>query len=126
MEVILGGFASRSFGLVVVSSVAATAVVQSALGTEPAFNLVEEFTLVSNWEFGLYLGLGVVTGLVALAYVWMVYHTEERFERWSFPAWAKALLGGLTVGVMRSVVLTSSASDMRGSNWRSPELLASA
>ncbi|HIF08115.1 MAG TPA: chloride channel protein, partial [Gemmatimonadetes bacterium] len=65
MEVILGGFASRSFGLVVVSSVAATAVVQSALGTEPAFNLVEEFTLVSNWEFGLYLGLGVVTGLGA-------------------------------------------------------------
>ena len=77
MEVILGGFASRSFGLVVVSSVAATAVVQSALGTEPAFELVERFTLVSNWEFGLYLGLGVITGIVALAYVWMVYQVEE-------------------------------------------------
>ncbi len=100
MEVILGGFASRSFGLVVVSSVAATAVVQSALGTEPAFNLVEQFALVSNWEFGLYLGLGVTTGIVALAYVWMVYQTEERFELWSIPAWAKALLGGLAVGVM--------------------------
>lgn len=100
MEVILGGFASRSFGLVVVSSVAATAVVQSALGTEPSFNLVEQFTLVSNWEFGLYLGLGVITGIVALAYVWIVYQVEERFEVWSIPAWAKALLGGLAVGVM--------------------------
>ena len=100
MEVILGGFASRSFGLVVVSSVAATAVVQSALGTEPAFNLVERFTLVSNWEFGLYLGLGMIAGLVALAYVWMVYQVEERFELWSVPAWAKALLGGLAVGAM--------------------------
>ena len=100
MEVILGGFASRSFGLVVVSSVAATAVVQSALGTEPSFSLVEQFTLVSNWEFGLYLGLGVITGIVALVYVWMVYQTEERFELWSIPFWAKALLGGLAVGAI--------------------------
>jgi CIC family chloride channel protein len=100
MEVILGGFASRSFGLVVVSSVAATAVVQSALGTEPSFSLVEQFTLVSNWEFGLYLGLGVITGIVALAYVWIVYQAEERFELWLVPSWTKALLGGLAVGVM--------------------------
>ena len=100
MEVILGGFASRSFRLVVVSSVAATAVVQSALGTEPSFNLVEQFTLVSNWEFGLYLGLGVITGIVALAYVWMVYQAEERFELWSIPLLAKALLGGLAVGAI--------------------------
>ncbi len=100
MEVILNGFASRSFGLVVVSSVAATAVVQSALGTEPSFRLVEQFSLVSNWEFGLYLGLGVITGIVALVFVWAVYRTEEQFERWSFPAWAKALLGGLAVGVI--------------------------
>ncbi|MCH7855805.1 MAG: chloride channel protein [Gemmatimonadetes bacterium] len=100
MEVILGGFASRSFGLVVVSSVAATAVVQSVLGTEPSFSLVEQFTLVSNWEFGLYLGLGVITGIVALVYVWMVYQTEERFELWAIPFWAKALLGGLAVGAI--------------------------
>ncbi len=100
MEVILGGFASRSFGLVVVSSVAATAVVQSALGTEPAFDLVERFTLVSNWELGLYPILGVVAGLVALAYVWMVYQVEERFELWSIPFWAKAALGGLAVGAI--------------------------
>ena len=100
MEVILDGFASRSFGLVVVSSVAATAVVQSVLGTEPSFSLVEQFSLVSNWEFGLYLGLGVITGIVALVYVWTVYQAEERFERWSFPAWAKALLGGLAVGLI--------------------------
>jgi CIC family chloride channel protein len=99
MEVILGGFASRSFGLVVVSSVAAVAVVQAAVGTEPAFS-VEHFTLVSNWELALYLGLGVITGIVALVYVWMVYQAEERFERWGIAAWTKALMGGLAVGVI--------------------------
>ena len=70
MEVVLGSFATRSFGLVVVSSVAATAVAQFALGTQPAFRVLQEFALVSNWEFLLYLLLGVLTGVVALVYVW--------------------------------------------------------
>ena len=103
MEVILGSFASRSFGLVVVSSVAATAVVQSALGTQPSFILIAQFTLVSNWEFGLYLCLGIISGIVALLYVWMVYQAEERFEIWSIPAWSKALLGGLGRGSHRDL-----------------------
>lgn len=100
MEVILGGIASRSFGLVVVASVAATAVVQSVLGTAPAFQLVEDFTLVSNWEFGLYLGLGLVTGVVALAYTKGVYAAEEYFERWSAAPWVKAVVGGVAVGLL--------------------------
>ena len=100
MEVILGSFATRSFGLVVVASVAATAVAQSALGTEPSFRLLQEFTLVSNWEFALYLGLGVLTGVVAVLYVWVVYGIEELFEAWSARAWVKALAGGLAVGLL--------------------------
>ncbi len=58
LEVVLGSFAARSFGLVVISSVTATAISQAALGTEPAFRLLEPFTLVSDWEFPLYLLLG--------------------------------------------------------------------
>ncbi|HSG48516.1 MAG TPA: chloride channel protein, partial [Longimicrobiales bacterium] len=76
LEVILGSFAARSFGLVVVSAVTATAVAQTFLGTEPAFRLVEEFALVSTWELALYPILGIVTGLIALLYVHAVYGVE--------------------------------------------------
>ena len=100
MEVVLGSFATRSFGLVVVASVAATAVAQFALGTQPAFHVVQEFALVSNWEFLLYLLLGVLAGMVALLYVKAVYGIEEFFDAWQTPAWVKALTGGLVVGLI--------------------------
>ncbi|GMV07193.1 MAG: chloride channel protein [Gemmatimonadota bacterium] len=100
LEVILGSFAARSFGLVVVASVSATAVAQSALGTEPAFRLLEQFEFVSNWELGLYLGLGLVTGIISLMYVRTVYGIEDWFDRWHATLWVKAVLGGLAVGLL--------------------------
>jgi CIC family chloride channel protein len=100
MEVILGSFAARSFGLVVIASVTATAISQAALGNEPAFRLLETFTLVSNWEFLLYLALGVFTGLIALAYVQSIYWFEDSFETWRVSPTTKAIIGGLGVGAM--------------------------
>ncbi|MDT8341274.1 MAG: chloride channel protein [Longimicrobiales bacterium] len=100
LEVILGSFAARSFGLVVVAAVSATAAAQTFLGTEPAFRLVEEFALVSNWELALYPVLGLLAGGVALIYVRSVYGVEDWFDRWSAPAWGKALAGGGLVGVL--------------------------
>ena len=46
MEVILGTFTARSFGVVVLASVASTALVQSVVGREPAFALQQVFSLV--------------------------------------------------------------------------------
>ena len=100
LEVILGSFAARSFGLVVVASVSATAVAQSALGTEPAFRLVEPFMFVSHWELGLYLLLGLVTGIISLLFVRTVYGVEDWFDRWPADLWLKAVAGGLVVGLM--------------------------
>lgn len=100
MEVILGSFAARSFGLVVIASVTATAISQAALGNEPAFRLMETFTLVSDWEFPLYLVLGVFTGLIALAFVRSVYWFEDSFDAWETSPTVKAILGGLGVGAM--------------------------
>lgn len=100
MEVILGSFAARSFGLVVIASVTATAISQAVLGNEPAFSLLESFTLVSEWEFPLYLVLGVFTGLVALAYVKSVYWFEDSFDAWNTSPTLKAVVGGLGVGAL--------------------------
>ncbi len=100
LEVILGSFAARSFGLVVVASVSATAVAQAVLGPEPAFRLVEVFTFVSRWELGLYLLLGLVTGVVSLLFVRAVYGVEDWFDRWHTAIWVKAVAGGLAVGLM--------------------------
>lgn len=100
LEVILGSFAARSFGLVVIASVTATAAVQPVLGTAPAFRLVEQFELNSNWELMLYPLLGLLAGALALLYVRSVYGIEDWFDRWHAPPWWKAVLGGLLVGLL--------------------------
>ncbi len=100
LEIILGSFAARSFGLVVIAAVTATAASRAVLGAEPAFRLVEQFTLVSHWEFGFYLLLGAVAGGVALLYIRAVYGAEEVFDRWSARPWVKAVTGGLIVGAL--------------------------
>lgn len=100
LEVILGSFAARSFGLVVISSVSATALSGAVLGREPAFRLAEAFTLVSEAELPLYAILGVGLGLAAVLYVRVLHTTESLFERWSIGATGKAAVGGLLVGSM--------------------------
>ncbi len=100
MEVILGSFAGRSFGLVVLASVASTALVQSVIGRQPAFELGEVFALESPLELPLYVGLGVLAGAVSVAYVWTFYSLERAFKRWSGNAYLKAGVGGLGVGLI--------------------------
>jgi CIC family chloride channel protein len=100
LEVILGSFAARSFGLVVISSVAATALSRSVLGPEPAFRLLDRFSLVSLGEFPLYLLLGTLLGLLAALYVKSIDRFEIAFERWRRPLTLKAATGGLAVGAM--------------------------
>jgi CIC family chloride channel protein len=100
LEVILGSFAARSFGLVVIASVTATAAVQPVLGTEPAFRLVEQFELNSNWELTLYPFLGLIAGGLALLFVRSVYGIEDWFDQWRVPLWRKALTGGVVVGLL--------------------------
>ena len=58
LEVILGSFTGRAFGLVVISSVASTALCQSILGKDTTFALVELFSLKSPLELPLYIVLG--------------------------------------------------------------------
>jgi CIC family chloride channel protein len=100
MEVILGSFSPRSFGLVVLASVASTALVQAVLGSEPAFALREVFTLANARELPLYVVLGAVAGGISVVYVRTLYSLERTFNRWQWSATLKAFLGGLAVGLI--------------------------
>jgi CIC family chloride channel protein len=58
LELILRDFETRSFGLVVLAGVTATAVGRIAFGSE-AFLTLPPFTVVSGWEYPLYALLGI-------------------------------------------------------------------
>jgi len=100
VEVILGDFGVVQFSPIVISSVVATVVSRYFLGDTPAF-VVPQYQMVSAWELLTYLVLGVVAGLVALAFVAFLYGLEDAFEALPLrPAWLITPVGGALVGVI--------------------------
>ncbi len=100
-EVILGNFAPTQLTPIVISSVAATVVSHHFFGDLPAF-LIPGYSLVSSWEFIIYAILGLASGVVAVAFVKIMYATEDLFEGplARIPGVAQAVLGGTLIGVL--------------------------
>ncbi len=99
VEVIVGDFAVAQFTPIVISSVVATVISRYALGNHPAFP-VPEYELVSPFELGAYMMVGVVAALVGLTFMTVLYFSEDQFEKIPIPEWSKAMLGGLGVGAI--------------------------
>ena len=99
LEIILRHFNVRNFSVVVLSSVVADAIGNAYFGDHPAF-LIPRYRLESALELPLYALLGIVAALAALAFVWILYKSEDAFDRLPAPEWAKAAIGGLGVGLL--------------------------
>jgi chloride channel protein, CIC family len=99
VEVILGDFAVPQFSPIVISSVVATVVSRLFYGDFPAFR-VPSYQLVSPFELGPYMLGGVLAGLVGVAFIRVLYASEDFFERLRIPELLKLPLGGLCVGAI--------------------------
>ncbi|MBW1715964.1 MAG: chloride channel protein [Deltaproteobacteria bacterium] len=97
LEIILSELATLQFVPVVVASVIATAVSRHYLGNFPAF-AVPPYALLHHSELLLYLILGVFAGVVAYAFIRLLYGMEDFFERWKLPEFTKPAIGGAIVG----------------------------
>ena len=98
MELILRDFAAESFGAVVLSSVTAAVVGRALLGDDP-FLTLPAFGVRSPAEYLLYVALGVVVGVVGVAFSKLLYLVEDVCDWiWRGPQWAKPAAGGLLLG----------------------------
>ncbi len=97
VEVIVGDFAVSQFSPIVISSVVATVLSRYFLGDHPAFE-VPQYELVAPFELLPYMAVGVIAGLVGVAFMRILYFSEDRFDRLAMPAWGKPVLGGAIVG----------------------------
>jgi CIC family chloride channel protein len=109
MEIILREFELKVFSPIILASVTATMVSRGVIGSAPMLQRVG-YEMVSGWEIIGYVGLGLVTGLLAFAFVRMLHHTEGYFSG-HFPgrlsAWlgrrnlpTRAAIGGFCAGLM--------------------------
>jgi CIC family chloride channel protein len=97
LEVILPEFAASQFIPIAVSSVMATAISRHYLGNYPAF-VIPTYALVSYAELVFYLFLGVLSGIVAYAFIRSLFTMEDLWDRWKMPLYVKAMIGGALVG----------------------------
>jgi CIC family chloride channel protein len=102
-EVIVGDFAVAQFSPIVIASVVATVLSRYFLGNYPSF-VVPAWELVSPFELGAYALLGVLAGLVALAFMRTLYAAEDGFARLPLPDWLRPAAGGLLVGAIALAV----------------------
>lgn len=99
LEVILGEFGVTTFSPIVLSAVIATAISRFHLGDVPAF-ILPTYNLVSYWELGLYLVLGLLAGCAAVLFTTTLYKFEDMFDAWPIPDWFKPVVGGLGLGAL--------------------------
>jgi CIC family chloride channel protein len=99
LEVILRRFNLRNFSVVVLSSVVADALAHTFLGDDPAFS-IPHYALESNLELPLYAFLGFFAALAGLAFITVLYRTEDIFEALRLPEIVKPAIGGLGVGLL--------------------------
>lgn len=101
-EIIMGSIAMESFGPLIFSSVIATVTVRHILGGKPVYQ-IPPFELVSNWELIPYAFLGIITGIMAPGFLWLLQRSETIFSRWIVSLPFKLGLGGAIVGLISTV-----------------------
>lgn len=98
-EVILGTIAMESFGPLIIASVVANATVHTFLGYQPVYEM-PRIQVVSNWELGLYLVMGVLLGVAGPWFLWALEGADRAFASLHLPVFVKLGLGGAVVGML--------------------------
>ncbi|MCK4756857.1 MAG: chloride channel protein, partial [Thermoplasmata archaeon] len=98
---ILLEFRTRSFIPLVISSVVATIIAHAVFGVEIAFPVKNLYSLTEPLvEMPLYILLGIVCGLVAILFVYLLYKFEDMFDDFKMPEYVKPMIGGLMLGLV--------------------------
>jgi CIC family chloride channel protein len=104
LELILRRWDTRSFAMVILAGLVATAVGRVAFGSDP-FLALPAFHLVSDWEYGLYALLGLIAALVGVVFIRVLYGMEDLADRiWRGPAWLRPAAGGVLLGLVLLVL----------------------
>ena len=100
LELILRDFEAESFGVVVLASFVADIIGRAAFGSHP-FLALPAFQLRSPVEYPLYAGLGLLAALVGVAFIRVLYGTEDLADRiWRGPDWLRPAAGGALLGLV--------------------------
>jgi CIC family chloride channel protein len=99
LEVVIGNYALSAFAPIVVASVIGTIISRIHFGDFLAF-AIPSHIVQSFWEFPAFALLGVISALVAMAFMRAIMLVEDAGERSGVPRWLRPAIGGLLVGLI--------------------------
>ncbi|MBL7119498.1 MAG: chloride channel protein [Dehalococcoidia bacterium] len=99
LEVLQRRFVPGNLVSIVISSVTAGVVAHHFLGGKPSFG-IPPYAMASNWEILPYILLGIISAFAALAFVRLLYRSEDLFDILKFPGYLKPVLGGIVIGLI--------------------------
>ena len=100
IEEVIGTWSASALGAIVLAAVASAVVMRSFLGGEPMFR-VPPYTLAHPAELLAYAVLGVVGGVLSLAFMKIIAYFRPRLR--ALPEWTQYLqpaLAGLLIGIV--------------------------
>ena len=100
IEEIIGTWSAGALGAIVLAAVSSTVVMRWFLGSEPLFR-VPQYTLAHPAELLAYAVLGVVGGLLSLAFIKIIAYFRPRLR--ALPGWTQYLqpaVAGLLIGLI--------------------------
>ncbi len=98
-EIVLGSIAIDYIGPLIVAAVIANVTVHDLLGYAPVY-VIPEFHIVTDWELGFYLILGILAGHTAPVFLALLERSHRWFASLPVPLAARLGLGGLIVGAI--------------------------
>ncbi len=98
LELLLGHLHAGAIGMVLFGSVLSSVVTQALVGATPAFP-IPAYAFGSPLELVFYLGLGLLAGLTAFAYIKAIYLAHDHLHHSRLPRWLRPVLIGALVGL---------------------------
>jgi chloride channel protein, CIC family len=99
VEIILADLQIAYLGHIVLAAVSGAVVARHFMGDFPVF-AVSSFVLKHPVELCFYLLLGILAGLVSVAFIFTVFGSDTLFRKIPLPEWLKPGLGGLALGIL--------------------------
>jgi CIC family chloride channel protein len=99
MEEVIGDLNARHLSYLIFAAVGAAMITRFFMGDQPIFD-VPEYALGHPAELGLYVLLGVLAGLLSVAFIRLLVWSISRFQTLAIPEYLKPAVGGVLVGLM--------------------------
>jgi chloride channel protein, CIC family len=97
--VMVGQFQLQTFGVIVIASGVATAISRAFYSSAPTFGSLE-YDFISYSEFGFYILLGLLIGVLAFVFIRIFSRIGDIFAGWRLNAQLKPIVGAFIVGLL--------------------------